>query len=196
MSLESPRGVAPWLLWGGEKSFEFGVDASGADFGGASSQIVRVSYGRPETWRFLCFARIDALSTIPAPQPSPAIVVDFGIIVGVGRTIVNLPLAVQLSFGNASQTLAVGQVAYSDTIPSLGQVQNSQDQTTFTTVGTTSQTIVAQDIQATVGVRFFLPGVFTVNLSCAVLFAPNNHVRPDWFAGIKPHFLGGEQEGR
>lgn len=182
-------GIKPWHLWGGDAAFDIGGDSPASIQG--TTQIARVNYGRPETWRFLAFAQLDALPNPPAPQANAPLVVIYNLTIGVGRTVLQLP-AVILGFGQGSTTLAQGQVAYGQVIPSQGQLVQAQDGSAIAAVSSNSETFVASDIQVNVTAEWLIIPAPSARVRCSVLFAPNVHVRPEWF---ERRFPGDEQIG-
>jgi hypothetical protein len=73
--------MAPWHMWGTDA--QLSVSLGGAFARQASHQLARITYKRPETWRFFLFARLVG-GTVPAVQASH-VFVDIDVVVGVGR---------------------------------------------------------------------------------------------------------------
>jgi hypothetical protein len=194
-------------MWGTRNVVEIPAITAAADpqttFG--SQQLARVNYGRPETWSFLFLARI-----IAAPDAgllTVNIAVDFNLIVGLGRSIADLPGA------SPFNTPARGfcRFVFSYTGAATGIV----GQTLWTTAVRTPNLeagaaeiqsldrIPAQDIQCEARCAAFANGTPApaglVQVDCGSWFAPQTHVRPEWFRdtpGDGLRFRGVEHNGK
>jgi hypothetical protein len=190
--------LPPWHLWGGDKT----LTVEGNPFGQApqklSTQICKINYGRPDTWRFFLYA---ALLETDGTAGS-GIVVNWRLAIGVGRTSVTMNF-----FDTWTFTLpVVDPFATQRFCTSI----NGPILKPFTQINTPALTpsaipsqtlppqnridlLPAQDIQAYVDVAAFGIGSGKkATLTFAALFTPNCHVRPEWNMN---HFPGGENEG-
>lgn len=176
-------GMKPWHMWGGLVNFEAATTTPAFTFS-KTQQLARVEYHRPETWRFLFFARL-----LGSNNHSPATFeVDFNIIPGVGRGSINLQPFERFVFklpigplvGGAVEkwsTSVIGPVR-DDTLPVPPDVPQPNVVDSF----------VAEDcsISVTAAVSLTVPGD-TLQAEMGCLISPWHHVRPDWtmreFAG-------------
>lgn len=168
-----------------------------------SHQIAKVSYKRPESWNFLFFAEI---LSAPAIQDTSIILVDFDIIIGIGRTVVTLGRVDNPApeVGTSENTRGYARLRWDTANPRF------DSQRKWTTVGTMpvpddqeptvgsriSEYFVAQDIQCKA--RVYVSGTvgFTYRVAVSAMFAPRTHVRPDWFQNAPDlQFRGAEQGG-
>lgn len=149
--------LAPWHLWGNEQSFV----TTGAT---QSGQLARINYHRPETWRFLF-----VLSWFDSIQNGDFIAARFKVITGIGLTSTKLdPFTIIRVDGPQPRN----QMAWQTTVR---QPNFEAGATAMTT-----DIIVGQDIQCDCEV---LEGLsIPVHLTVSAMFAPNTHLRPDWFA--------------
>lgn len=159
----APMGLPPWHMWGTSA-----VVTSAAPATIQSPQLVRINYGRPECWRFL------AAVSLPNGTPvGAAITVNFKAIMGIGRSAIALSPIAQFAPG---ASLAVGANSW--------QTRSFQPNFdgTLTTTNPDDQ-MVAQDIQGWAEVTFNAAAV-NVAVQVSLMFAPNVHIRSDWFKGI------------
>jgi len=164
-------------------------------------QLIRVSYARPENWRFLFWAKtLDATPTA-LTESGVAVVIWWNVTVGVGRAQVELTRFEQFEF---VLTRSVGPPfvflpGLKYTASTLAPLRNDNDDPLTTPRTTVIDHLVAQDIQ----VRF--QAFFGVNappnpaskckIEVGCLFSPNVHVRPEWMARVGV-FHGGEASGQ
>lgn len=79
----------PWHLWGNSQTFQVPVVSSAAAQRIATTgQLIKVAYGRPETWHWLLAARLVEGPNSPAAQTQ--LEVSFDLTVGIGRSAVQL----------------------------------------------------------------------------------------------------------
>jgi hypothetical protein len=174
-----PEGMAlpPWHMWGAAKRID--VVSAGASGQGTSEQLVRINYGRPETWRFFLAAQ-----TLEGTAAAGSLIVAFNTTLGVGRSSVTVPLGV-FNFVFAGAMPKTIKFASTSLGPLVDDAQAA--------VPNLLDTIVAQDIQVQAQVVLVDAVVgHTASVQCTALFAPEGHVRPEWF---KEHFPGGEDKG-
>lgn len=180
--------ISPWHMWGGLAKVHASTLSPGLLYT-TSGQLARVEYKRPESWRFLFFARVFA-----AHQSSPSILqVDFTIIPGVGRGSVNVQ-----PFERYKITLPIGDLPapiekWSTSVN--GPIRDDTAPVPPTTpTPNVTDSFTAQDAQVsfTASVQLTVPGD-TVDAEVGCLLAPWHHARPDW---VMRHFGGEEINGR
>lgn len=151
-----------------------------------SAQLARVKYKRPDSWRFFVTA---TLLDLQDPVPAGAlVVVDFSIQIGVGLTVKKIDSFVHFTF-EPPYVLPVRKWAGSGLEPAR-------------TPGATQQIISilpAEAIQcdATCTLQAGSGAGSTAVLNLSAFFAPETHIRPDWYpieGGAE--FPGSERHGR
>jgi len=174
------RGLPPWHMWGVDQSVNIALTTPNLTV--PTSQLAKVHYKHPTSWRFLFFCNVTHVTTVGATDTVTAF---FDLIVGVGRSQVNIPAFATLTgpFGNNGN----GMLWTSATQPVGAATPGA------TLITPNIDTVVAEDIQCSA--RVFFGGNVTDSLACIVgaFFAPEVHVRPDWFVH---DFQGDEQQGR
>lgn len=175
--------TTPWHMWGSSVILD-GTRGTGITY--VSNQVARINYKRPENWRFWFGARLVGGDPAAGPLPT-AVIVVFNLILGVGRSAFDTRQAV-LTSGNFTQFTWLVPVG---SIPGSTQY-NVKYRTTVTTPPTDDNNLitsvtevdhfVAEDIQceASMAIAVGAPGDRVVAEATA-FFAPNVHVRPDWF---------------
>lgn len=176
--------IPPWHMWGGLVNFNAQTTTPAFTYT-AQQQVCRVEYHRPESWRFLFFARV-----LASASHSPMILtIDFGLIPGVGRGSVNVK-----PFERFVYKLPIGQLVPGTNYEKFSGSVNGpvRDDTAATPADPPTPNVIdtftAQDVQvsASVAVNLTVPGDYCqVEVGC--LLAPWHHARPDWqmrdFAG-------------
>ena len=183
--------IVPWHLWGTSVSATVVSGAVGpANATVQPAQLARVSYKRPETWRFLLFGRL--IGGDVGAVATTSIHALFDIAIGVGRSTFNsekpiLGVPVNFnSFGQLRWNVAPGTVPGQQNfnIKWLSQVPGpTYDDSLVAPAGVLlTDHIVAQDIQcrARIVMSSGDPGI-RVQVEVGAMFAPNVHVRPDWW---------------
>lgn len=185
----------PWKMWG--TSVPLNVAGTVASVERASQQVARVSYKRPENWRFFIRA---ALIGGDAPAVNPmAIRIRVDLFFGVGRAVTQTQQPtvtgiIQEAFAFFTWLVPAG-VAPQEVQFSNKYVTQVRTPPTIDTDLTTRQTIdhlPADNIQAQATLTVVKSEPLAVQSQVEVFFAPNVHVRPDWWEG---QFLGDEVEG-
>jgi len=184
--------LPPWHLWGTENQFSVS-NTTGTQ---QTLQLARVKYKRPETWSFLCWAKIDAIEGADATDTKISVVFDF--FVGLGRTTLNFkgaPTGVPGPFnvqpGLVNFQFPIGAIQGSNCWTTSSQAQG-QIATDFATALTPLiDHFPADEIQVSATVAAVIVSAYTVKLSAGCMLAPRTHVRPDWFAHKFPDELGG-----
>lgn len=170
----------PWAMWGNSIPVEIIVPPPPRFLSGATSQLIRASYHRPETWRFLFGIEVTDCTD---PGGTGLFQANFNLTIGIGRSRIQLPGF--RPFTKAALPIA-GQVFWANT-----GVDRLPDATTDNLI----DTIVAQDIQLDCNVvlgQTVNTGV-RIQVQTHAYFSPNVHMRPDWFVRT---FAGGELGGQ
>lgn len=182
--------IPPWHMWGASTPVSLQAGLQFAKRG----QLARVEYKRPETWRFLFYARIlrSNLTVVPSN-----VLVAFEVFAGVGRANIQLafnPFETFLFNVTLGGEQGQSAIKYSTEVVGPPRIDGQP------TSSSTCDVIVAQDIQ--VGYFCFCsdPGgalpTDEVQLEIGCSLAPWHHVRPDWFEHGPTKFLGEETGGR
>jgi hypothetical protein len=194
--------IAPWHMWGSSAVLEVVSGAVGpANATVAPAQLARLDYKRPETWRFLLWGRLTG-GTTPVGFVTQVHAL-FDVFVGVGRSVLDTQkavLGVPVNF-NAFSILTwqvpVGTIPGQQNfnVKYVTQVPAPQTDDSAPAAGPLIDHLVAESISCRV--RFVMsggdPGA-RVQAEVGSFFAPNVHVRPDWFSE-KTQFLGSETGG-
>lgn len=217
-------GQPPWHMWGNSQVIDLPVDdisTPARTF--TPSQLVKISYKRPETWHWLFAARL--ISGPSAPTFKTFVTIDFELIVGIGRSSVVITRQFAVSGGpgdTGSRPFETLRFAWgpTGTFPLNAFLYTTQvlaPNRVYDTDAATNQTgnavppaesasvidqIVAQDIQvqAKCNARAepLSPAIGqTVRVEVSAMFAPKVHMRPDWYlqAPDEAVFAGGETGG-
>jgi len=191
----------PWHLWGNSQQLVVPADLfTNPDQHEQQFTLIRVEYGRPDSWRFqLSASIIDAPQTGPSEQAN--LLVYFELFAGVARSNMHIPFWVQFEAWdwNLGATVPRGDVKWATSAPS-GLFQtwfDNQSPQVVTTAPVLSDIIVADHITIVAHAIFTtdIPnaGPATVEINGQV--APQTHIRPEWYKA-EPEFNGGEDEGR
>lgn len=180
----------PWRMWGNTQTFDVlqTTTAVPSIFGG---QLVKVAYGRPETWSFFFAARL--IETLNVADSGVA-VVNFDVTQGVGRSHITIKNFESFRFewpGDPPSPFPSGKTKYSTSV-----VAPDRDDSSTTSVPVDISELVAQDIQISVGI--FTGGLDYFNnvlkIEVSAFIAPKAHIRPEWFKRIG-EFRGNEDNG-
>ena len=195
-----PSSLVPWHLWGSSKQAQVTVGGLGnVPFN--VGQLAKIAYGRPDTWRFLFGLTIDGSTNVNAAG-TITLVVDFSVLAGIGRSTLLMPSFVNpaspgfcqfVLSGTAAQL--VGRTVWTSKVQAPENL-NTNWRPEF-------DTLVAEEIQsgAIVGAAAGITPIAgsKLNVTVHAYFAPNTHVRPDWFTdhkGDNSRFLGNEAGGK
>lgn len=170
-------GMDPWLLWGGSQ--QVAVDANNVTV----PQIVNIDYQHPTTWRFFLF--VQGLFTEGAP-PAAGVAVDFNLQLGVGRSNSRIERFCEFALAPADFTgSSPGYFCTAVNTTDPGAVSAP-------TRDRRVEVLPAQSIQLNATcVPGPSPGT-RWHISLSAYFAPETHIRPDWFAGHFGTELGGK----
>jgi hypothetical protein len=196
-------GPAPWILWGSKEVATLTVAGSAGVFASSVSthQLVKVSYGRPDNWRFLFTGRITGgVTPVAVPTVCHA---RFDVILGTGRDNWDTqkegatPVPAQINaFCSMRWDVPLGTAPglqnwnrkYTTSVPSP-----PLDDSALTTLQTIDH-VVAQNIQCRARLHLSNGDLNTnVTVEVGAYFAPNVHIRPDWSQG---RFNGQETGGK
>lgn len=186
--------LAPWHLWGTSVLVAPPIQGTAGGDYGLTGQLARINYGRPENWRFLF--GIEVLSTPPGVY-TLQLTVNFQLVVGVGRSHLQMPLFYQFS-RSANHVNFDGQTFWTTKTNTQTNPLNTANPVEFEV-----ESFPAEDIQcsahavAIVGAPGPLAGL-PVQCNLHAYFAPSTHVRPDWFTDAKGNgarFMGKETGG-
>jgi len=182
----------PWHMWGTEQTVNL-AGSAGTPVVTSSQQLARISYGRPDSWRAVFVANL--LDIQGANLAGTLVTVDYTLVIGIGRASSTLKSFVHFTFDPAGAppfyVLPAQRWAGSGLEPAR-------------TAGATPRQVnefVAQNIQCSADVTLQVGGgtPYTAVVSVSAYFAPNVHVRPEWFREGDPHnvkkYRGGEHDG-
>jgi len=181
-----PQGVPPWHLWGGSKIVEC-PQVNLFNQTVVSSQLNRISYGRPETWNFFFSVKVVemVLATRP-PVVSQEVTVRFNLTIGIGRSQTTIDSFEKFVLTASAPDTLQGQQVYSTSV--LGPVRDGNNPTANLITN-----FVAQDIQLNADAVFsFGVSGDIARIMIDTYFAPVTHIRPEWHLR---QFPGGEEHG-
>lgn len=196
-------GTPPWQLWGNTQPVSVPPDLfTNPNLHEQQITLLRISYKRPETWRFLFSARM--LSGPGSDNHQSNVSVWFELLTGIGRSAIRIPFWVslpQFSWNNlAGPSTAIVQWTTHATESGLQFSFDSQDPQVTWQTQILSDLIVGQDLTVvahcsfTTNLETTTPAVVEVSGQ----LAPNVHTRPDWYRNAPDElvFPGAEVEGR
>lgn len=179
----SPPGIEPWLLWGGSSTVLI------SDAGAKASQLARIEYHRPETWRFFFGAQL--LDIDAPPLADVHFLVTFDILPGVGRA--NFDTTNETALLTPPQELTfclmnfkipagfnpVGTIVTKRWTTSVrSPLLDDEDATSHFPI----DTITAKNLQCKANITQSTGGPnIAAHFQLTAFFTPNVHVRPDWF---------------
>ncbi len=187
--------IPPWHRWGTSKGLLCPAKPLMGTLLVQSEQMVRVSYKRPETWRFFFLARV--IEGDLSVGGGGELVVDFEVTFGVGLSQVTIPAFAHFVFNLAPPVVQVTK--FTNSVP--GTVMDD----TIVPIAATPQilpqinTLTSENIQ--VVARAQLGGAAVapdkVRVEAHTYWAPNAHIRPDWHGGpgVLEQFAGKEIGG-
>jgi len=178
-------GYPPWHMWGTSQTLNLSAAATLQPPSPVTQQLARVSYARPETWRFIFWAQILQSSIAGA---GGGINVSFDLITGLGRSQVKIPAFVEFGFP------IIGTPA-TDNVQKWTTLAKEPPRFSGDTAERMTELFVSQDIQCSARVTFFAASLTTAQIEIGCGFAPNVHVRPEWFGPPGKQFRAGENGG-
>jgi hypothetical protein len=186
--MSSPKGLAPWHLWGNTITVPVAVPAAGGAVAITpnTQQLAKGSYRRPENWRFF-FAATWVFTDGNLPNSS-IISALYSLIIGVGRSQITIPNF--CVFNWVVGTSQVGPISLKWTT----QVQTPilSDVTGATFHGLCDQ-FCAQDwnLQAVAEVQTSANPASNIAIEMSAAISPSTHIRPGWY-DTPPRFDGNE----
>jgi hypothetical protein len=184
--------IHPWHMWGNSVSIKLNPGLDKAQTG----QLARVEYKRPESWRFMFYARLLRSNVTAVPV---SVVVVFNVFTGIGRANLQIQNNPFESY-KFNITIAGEQGGPAYPVKWSTEVTGPKRIDDLDTSTSNCNVIVGQDIQ--VGFLAFLgnPGgvlpTDEAQLEIGCLLSPQSHVRPDWYSHGPMQFLGEENSGR
>lgn len=183
------EGTPPWHMWGNTQTQE-AVQSGGSLVASAPSisQLVRVSYRRPESWHWLLQTRLITAPTPPIPAAFVNVDVHFDLTIGIGRAMTIIP-----DFDVHSWHIENPQVPPLDanqagnvlrTTTAIGnRLYNLGSGGVLVTDPSVISQFVAQDIQlqARLVLTTSSGGTLSASVEVSGLLAPMTHIRPDWY---------------
>lgn len=189
-------GMSPWHMWGNTQVINLVSEGALGSLNPVprSGQLCKVGYGRPDTWHWIFSVKILSASAAVAPSLA-AVVVAFDLIIGVGRSNIQLP---------DFETFVINYPGVAPLTPFYStQVLGPNRTLTVTApavaVPNVISEIAAQDIQVQARCLFFHTAAGEpATIEVSAHFAPKNHIRPDWYRNGPEEvaFPGSETEGR
>jgi len=163
-------------------------------------QLVRIDYGRPETWSFMFAAALVGMDPLPAPGKMGSFFANvyFDVSIGVGRSSIFLrefeTFGWEISNSDPSELsgLIKRGIVWSQQVLAPARIQDFPARPETGIV----DSVAAQSINVTARVRGFnenFTSEGSVSFIVSAFFAPRSHVRPEWFQGGR--FSGGEDYG-
>lgn len=168
-------------MWGTSESIGL-QQLTAAQTTQSGPQLSRVRYNRPDTWNFLLYCRVDEAVGVGVGAGN-FVDVQFDVMVGLGRSNVLIPGIVDFL------------IDLNTSVRTLFWTTQTQSQAVNGVV-VPCKSLPAQTIECSARVNF-LSSVFPARVSVTVgaFFAPEHHVRPDWFEQVGD-FPGGELQGQ
>lgn len=203
-----PPGTTPWHTWGSSALLTVRSGAVGpANATVAASQLCRIQYHRPETWRFMFWGRLVGGDVDPAVTTSVHALFD--VMIGVGRSVMDTQkaiLGVPVNFNafcqfrwNVPATVVPGSQNFNTKYLTRVRAPIHDDSLGAAAYYHEIDQFPAEDIQCRVRLVMSAGGAgIAVTAEVGAFFAPNVHVRPDWFSDDDdnvPQFAGGEVKG-
>lgn len=183
VTAETGGDVEPWKMWGNTQIIELVKDVVGSpDI--QTAQLVRIAYGRPETWKFFFHMKVLESSN---PGGAGVTQVRYNLTTGIGRSQSTIDDFELFMIGTLP---FVGNEIYSSTV-------NGGLRTPTDTAPNIISEIVAQDVQLNARVLLTGPAAPGTRVTVAVsaYFAPATHIRPEWFEAVGV-FNGEENRGQ
>lgn len=180
-------GTPPWHMWGNSQAVTVTL-SSGTFSEQARNQLTKISYGRPETWRWLFTARMLNPGLAPPVGTDLQVSIIWELTVGIGRSFQQ-----NLAF-DSWNILVTGGTSVLNRLLWANQASQVNNLGRFNNAGIIDPNpppnvfsdIVAQDIQLNARVTLLLNGTpagypYSVTIETGAQWAPKTHVRPDWY---------------
>lgn len=197
----APSPTTPWHMWGTTESFSLTIGAGGS-VQVVSHQMSKVDYRRADTFRFFFGGKL--VGGVAGVGAATNVYALFDVYFGVGRSAFDTRdqrLTNFRSFCTMHWAVPAGTVpgAQVDNVKYTTRVQGTPLMDSAPTVRPEIDLLPADNIN--VVARMYIdtaPSPVTVQAELTCFFAPNAHVRPDWFADVPEvqAFLGSETGGK
>jgi hypothetical protein len=175
-------------MWGSEQTIT--VAQLTPEYVRTTAQLARIHYKRPETWEFLFWVKVLSCNGVPGTWNFQ---VEFELTVGVGRSVIQLPLPPFLFETSLSGPFPITKFATSMQLPIIHE--GSAAPTVPNVVPQIFDHFPAEDIQCSAGASFAgIPTGIVVVANVGAFFAPRSHIRPEWMMN-PPQFSGAEIGG-
>jgi hypothetical protein len=180
-------GLAPWHMWGNSQVVHLIGDANTQT--NALTQLVKVAYGRPESFNFLFAATLIAVEPNVAPT---GINIYFDVTTGVGRSSTTMMAFETYQFSWLAGAAIVPRQyrTASVIVPYRSAWSSAADP--YPDAPNIIDHLVAQDLQVQVRSTMAPAIGETVDIEVAAYFSPIAHVRPEWH---RREYPGNEDNG-
>jgi hypothetical protein len=168
----------PWFMWGSETTLS--IPLAGVAVANQTTQLARVSYGRPDTWTPLFVLNLLAIrNTVGAGAVQ--VFAAFDLTIGVGRASVTLFNYCTLEIG---RTIPVPVAPNPSALPA--QIFSTQaglftDLDSVITRAPAGSEFPGEDIQCNARVLATGSISMLLDVNVSAFFTPRTHVRPDWY---------------
>lgn len=182
-------------MWGNTQTFT--VPNAGGFFLPSTQnggQLIKTSYGRPETWQWVFAAKLLQGPTLGDVPENGQVSVAFNLTIGIGRSNLIIPNFERFSWSwGAFSAPPLSVVNFSSSV--YGNRAFPGSVVTDPLEGRVVNQIVSQDIQLEAIVSNQSTNVIDstpVVVEVTAMFSPQHHFRPEWFLD---RFPGGEHGG-
>lgn len=171
----------PWHMWGNKKTANVVFNSLLTPLVTTTEQLANVQAKRPDTWRFFFAATLVSMAP-PVAGGLDLLSIDFDLAFGVGLATQLIQSFAHFEFDPGTD---LGKTIWTST--GVGPKRTATD-----VVPNITSELVAQTIQCNARLSMTGAQLGTAQVEIASYFAPNVHVRPDWFL----HEFNGELGGR
>jgi hypothetical protein len=166
--------LPPWHLWGNTQQVIVTAGTPTVPATVQSGQLAKVSYKRPETWHWFFAARIISADDSGGAEIQQ-VTINWNLTLGLGRAAQPIRVFDHFAFLWGPVAVAPGLTIYSNT--TKGPLKFQLD-----TGPNVIDNFVAQDIQCQADIVYqSSTTVRTAIVEVSAFFAPQTHVRPDWY---------------
>lgn len=176
--------LPPWHMWGNR--LDLVCNHTLVLRPETSTQIVKLAYGRPDTWKWLFVAQIVQADIL---DEAGRLRVSWDLITGEGRSLVQIPDFEVFRFVWLAGSIPLNLPKWSQ------QAAAPARDDTAVTVPNFVDSLATQDLQLNVRCLYTDATTPIQNLTVRLdaYFAPVNHFRPEWLQG---RFRGKENDGK